>query len=121
MTPSQGTAPPVPAGHIAEADHAFIDMMKLYVPSQEANGVVGTAKATGYYNIDDVLVETHLTAKPLVSVYIYGPSVSFDDVGFVGHGRNQYGTRGFGRHEHAGSLAQPLLQRRRAELLAGCQ
>ncbi|NOR41399.1 MAG: hypothetical protein GQ537_09325, partial [Gammaproteobacteria bacterium] len=92
MTPSQGTAPPVPAGHIAEADHAFIDMMKFYVPSQEANGEVSTDKATQYINIDGELVETHLTAKPLVSVYIYGPSEGFDDVGFVGHGtREAYG------------------------------
>ena len=92
MTPSAGTAPPVLPGHIAEADHSFIDMMKFYVPSQEASGEVATAKATEYNNIDGILVETHLTAKPLVSVYIYGPSVSYDDVGFVGHGtREAYG------------------------------
>jgi len=92
MTPSAGTAPPVPAGHIAEADHAFIDMMRFYVPSQEANGTVGTAKAIEYIDIDLNPVETHLTAKPLVSVYIYGPSEGFDDVGFVGHGtREAYG------------------------------
>lgn len=92
MTPSADTAPPVPAGHIAEADHAFIDMMKFYVPSQEADGNVGTPKATEYINIDLNLVETHQTAKPLVSVYIYGPSVGYDDVGFVVHGtREAYG------------------------------
>ena len=89
MTPSQGTAPPVPAGHIAEADHAFIDMMKFYVPSQAANG---TVLPSDYINADGNLVETHNTSKPLVSVYIYGPSESFDDVGFVGHGtREAYG------------------------------
>jgi len=89
MTPSQGTAPPVPAGHIAEADHAFIDMMKFYVPSQAANG---TVLPNDYINIDGTTVETHGTAKPLVSVYIYGPSEGFDDVGFVGHGtREAYG------------------------------
>jgi len=90
MTPkSDGAAPPVPAGHIAEADHAFIDMMRFYVPMQAANGLV---EPVDYLNIDEVIVESHATAKPLVSVYIYGPSVSFDDVGFVGHGtREAYG------------------------------
>jgi len=92
MTPSPGNAPDVPAGYVAEAEHVFIDMMKFYVPSQEASGEVGTQKATEYFNIDEILIETHYTAQPLVGVYIYGPSKGFDDIGFTGHGkRDAYG------------------------------
>jgi hypothetical protein len=84
MAPSPGNTAPIPAGYIAEADHAFIDKMSIYVPSQASNGTVLPVE---YYNIDDALVETHNTAKPLIGVYIYGPSEGVDGVGFVGHGK----------------------------------
>jgi hypothetical protein len=83
MLPSPGTTPGYPAGAIPEAEHAFIDTMKFYVPSQSANGTVVPVE---YNNIDGDLVETRVTAKPLIGVYIYGPAEEVEGVGFVGHG-----------------------------------
>jgi len=89
MAPSPGNAPSVPYGYIAEAEHAFIDTMKFYVPMQAADGTVQEAP---YNDIDGNLVEMRATAKPLIGVYIYGPSEGVDGVGFVGHGtRDAYG------------------------------
>jgi hypothetical protein len=84
MAPSPGNTPPVPSGYIAEADHAFIDKMSIYVPSQASNG---TVVPIDYINIDEAVVATHNTAKPLIGVYIYGASEGVDGVGFVGHGK----------------------------------
>jgi hypothetical protein len=84
MAPSPGTAPAVPDGYTAEAEHAFIQMMKFYVPIQAANGTVAP---TDYFNVDEELVDTRDLAKPLVGVYIYGPAEGVEGVGFVGHGR----------------------------------
>ncbi len=67
-----------------EAEHAFIGMMKFYVPTQAANGTVGPIE---YKNVDDVVVEERDHAKPLIGVYIYGPYVEVEGTGFVGHGR----------------------------------
>ena len=89
MAPSPGNAPPVPAGYIPEAEHTFIDMMKFYVPMQAANG---TVEPLEYDNIDDALVDTRALAKPLISVYMYGPYEEVEGIGFVGHGtREAYG------------------------------
>jgi len=77
-------------GYLDEAEHAFIQMMKFYVPAQAANGTVYAETEAGgleYYNIDDVLVDTRDLAKPLISVYMYGPSIGVEGVGFVGHGK----------------------------------
>lgn len=71
-------------GPIPEADHAFIGMMKFYVPAQAANG---TVEGIDYYDVDETLVETREAAKPLVGVYMYGPVEGVDGVGFVGHGK----------------------------------
>ncbi|MGD2064460.1 MAG: choice-of-anchor O protein, partial [Nitrospirota bacterium] len=89
MAPSPGNAPPVPEGYVAEAEHAFIDMMKFYVPMQAANGTVEPLDAIEYYNIDGELVDTRLTAKPLIGVYIYGPYEEVEGIGFVGHGKRE--------------------------------
>jgi hypothetical protein len=89
MTPSPGNAPPVPEGYIPEAEHAFIDSMKFYVPMQAADGTVEPTDSIEYYNIDDVLVDTRMLAKPLIGVYIYGPYEEVEDVGFVGHGKRE--------------------------------
>ena len=86
MAPSEGTAPPVPAGYIAEAEHAFIDMMRFYVPMQAA---AGTVAPLDYVNIDGSVVDNRALAKPLVSVYIYGPSEGVEGIGFVGHGKRE--------------------------------
>ncbi|MEN8168587.1 MAG: choice-of-anchor O protein, partial [Pseudomonadota bacterium] len=67
--------------------HAFVSLMNFRVPTQRANG---TVEPVEYYNIDDALVMTLETAKPLINVYVYGPSNGFDDFsqsGFAGHGR----------------------------------
>jgi len=71
-------------GYVDEAEHAFIGMMKFYVPTQGADGSVA---AIEYNNIDGSTVDTRATAKPLVGVYINGPVETVDGLGFVGHGR----------------------------------
>ncbi|MCI0506507.1 MAG: hypothetical protein L0Z73_10410, partial [Gammaproteobacteria bacterium] len=83
MLPSPGQTPEFPAGYPPLADHAFIDSMKFYVPSQAADG---TVLEVLYYNIDDALVDTRVTAKPLIGVYHYGPAVEYEGIGFIGHG-----------------------------------
>jgi len=89
MAPSPGNAPEVPEGYVAEAEHAFIDMMKFYVPAQAANGTVAPIE---YYDVDGTLVDTRDAAKPLVGVHIYGPVEGVEGLGFVGHGkRDAYG------------------------------
>ncbi len=77
---------------ISEAEHAFIDTMKFYVPMQSASGDNGTLldeleadkDPRDYYNIDEELVETLDVAQPLVSVFIYGPTIGVDGTPF-GH------------------------------------
>ena len=42
-TDNQLNVSPLDIGHhVSDAEHAFIDMMKFYVPSQDASGLVGT-------------------------------------------------------------------------------
>ena len=76
-----------------ENEHAFVDMMEFYVPTQGSNGLVAPVD---YYNVDEALVDTRELAKPLVGVYINGEvhDVNGEEVvdgegatvGFVGHG-----------------------------------
>lgn len=74
-------------GYVDEAEHAFIGMMKFYVPSQAADGLVGPID---YLNVDGGLVSTRDDAKPLVGVYINGPVDPSEDLGgFVGHGKRE--------------------------------
>ena len=80
---SHEAQPSVP-GYVDEAEHAFIGMMKFYVPSQASNGLVGPID---YLNIDGALVGTRDDAKPLVGVYINGPAEFVEGLGFVGHGK----------------------------------
>ena len=70
-----------------EGEHAYIKMMNFYVPAQEANGELTEIE---YIDADGTLRYTLEKAKPLVSFYIYGPVITFDDFsqsGFPGHGR----------------------------------
>ena len=70
-----------------EGEHAFIKLMNFHVPAQLASGELTTIE---YNNIDDVLVKEEVIAKPLISAYVYGPLISFEEPlasGFVGHGR----------------------------------
>ena len=69
---------------VPEAEHAFIDTMKFYVRAQASSGEVTTID---YINADGALVESRTHAKPLIGVYIYGPSVGVEGTGFVGHGK----------------------------------
>ena len=70
-----------------EGEHAFIKLMNFHVPAQLASGELTTIE---YNNIDDVLVKEEVIAKPLISAYVYGPVIGFEEPeasGFVGHGR----------------------------------
>mgnify|MGYP001815143132 FL=1 len=66
--------------HVSHAEHAFTDMMKFYVPSQAASGLVGPVV---YNNVDLVTVEELSVAKPLVNVFIYGPAIEVPDTAFA--------------------------------------
>jgi hypothetical protein len=70
-----------------EGEHAFIKLMNFHVPAQLASGELTTIE---YINIDGVLVKEEVIAKPLISAYVYGPVIGFEEPeasGFVGHGR----------------------------------
>ena len=80
-TDNQLTVLPEVIGHnVSDAEHAFIDMMKFYVPSQAASGLIGLVD---YNNVDLLDVEDLGYAKPLVSVFVYGPTVPVDDTAFA--------------------------------------
>ncbi|MGD8925935.1 MAG: choice-of-anchor O protein, partial [Thioalkalispiraceae bacterium] len=64
----------------AEAEHAFTDMMKFYVPAQQASGVI---EPVAYNDADANLVETLPVAKPLVSVFINGPALGVEGTAFA--------------------------------------
>ena len=65
---------------ISESEHAFIDMMKFYVPAQAASGDV---LPVDYLNVDELTVESLGVAKPLVSVFIHGPAIGVGDLPFA--------------------------------------
>ena len=70
-----------------EGEHAFIKLMNFRVPAQTASGDLTEIV---YTNIDGEDVQTLETAKPLISAYVYGPVIGFDDFpqsGFAGHGK----------------------------------
>ena len=90
---------------LPEAEHAFTDMMELYVPAQKASGApAGTVEVPGiaYCNIDNqplsgsdseseesgaedctVPVETLTVAKPLVNVFLWGPQFEVPHTAFA--------------------------------------
>ena len=75
------TVPPEEIGvPTAEAEHAFIDMMKFYVPSQAASG---TPTPIEYVNADGSTVESLSVSKPLISVFINGPAISVEGTPFA--------------------------------------
>ena len=61
----------------SEAEHAFTDMMKFYVPVQAASGA--QLPSIPYNNIDGGLVEELTVAKPLINVFIYGPAIGVEE------------------------------------------
>lgn len=83
---SMSSAPGQVTSPIPEAEHAFIDYMKFYVPAQTSDG---TLTEIVYNNVDGAEVKASTVAKPLVGVYIYGPVSGVEGTGFVGHGRRE--------------------------------
>ena len=71
-----------------EGEHAFIKLMNFRVPAQAASGEL---TPLDYIDADgETVLEGIETAKPLISVYVYGPVIGFDDFsqsGFPGHGK----------------------------------
>jgi len=72
----------------SEAEHAFTDFMKFYVPAQEASGAPANDGTVDegfvvYNNIDEVLVERLPVAKPLINVFIYGPQFEVHGTAFA--------------------------------------
>jgi len=65
---------------LSESEHAFIEMMKFYVPAQAASGEV---VLVDYLNVDEVTVESLGVAKPLVSVFIHGPAIGVGELPFA--------------------------------------
>ena len=65
---------------VSESEHAFIDMMKFYVPAQAASGVV---QDVVYDDADGDWVETLSMAKPLVGVFIHGPAIGVEGTPFA--------------------------------------
>jgi hypothetical protein len=65
----------------SEAEHAFTDMMKFYVPAQAASGE--PLPSILYNNIDSTLVEELTVAKPLINVFIYGPAIGVEETPFA--------------------------------------
>jgi hypothetical protein len=79
---------PSVAGYVDEAEHAFINFMKLYVPAQAADGTV--LLANDYLNADGTLVTTRNLVKPLVGVFQFGPVIGVKEAGgFIGHGKRE--------------------------------
>ena len=69
----------------SHGEHAFTKLMNFRVPSQAASGDLVEIE---YINVDGTLVDTLLTAKPIISVYVFGPvTVPEGAEGFQGHGR----------------------------------
>ena len=91
MTPNdpQLTVAPEEVGlTVAESEHAFIDMMKFYVPAQMASGALDSADNDNvdvgvYNNIEEIEVEYLPVAKPLVSVFIHGPAIGVGELPFA--------------------------------------
>lgn len=74
-----------------EGEHAYTQMLNFYVPAQAANGEL-LLDGIDYFTADDAETpfKTELNAKPLISFYLYGPVIGFEDPatsGFPGHGR----------------------------------
>lgn len=70
-----------------EGEHAFVQYLNFYVPSQASDG---TLTPVQYINADGALVKEMTKARPLIAFFLYGPVISFDEPstsGFPGHGR----------------------------------
>ena len=64
----------------SEAEHAFTDTMKFYVPAQQASGA---SAVVDYTTFDGATIESLGVAKPLINVFIHGPAISVDGTAFA--------------------------------------
>ncbi len=70
----------------SHGEHAFIRAMNFRVPAQAASGEL--LDAIEYVTIDEQTTYIQTTAKPLVSVYVFGPVLGVEGAdGFQGHGK----------------------------------
>ena len=95
-TENQLSVTPEDVGHqVADAEHAFIDMMKFYVPAQMASGALDDEENLNidwdYYNVDGTLVEPLVVARPLISVFLYGPTIGVPETAFAHSFMDVYG------------------------------
>ena len=95
-TENQLSVTPEEIGHqVADAEHAFIDMMKFYVPAQMASGAMDDEENLNidwdYYNVDGTLVEPLVVARPLISVFLYGPTIGVPETAFAHSFMDVYG------------------------------
>ncbi len=82
------SAPGQVGSPVPEGEHAFTQFMNFYVPAQASDGTL--LEGIDYINADGTTVKTEPNAKPLVSFFIYGPVITFEEPstsGFPGHGR----------------------------------
>lgn len=92
MSQSISVDPVLLDGIPPEAEHTFIKYLRTYVPAQLASGLPAPL-GVEYRDIDGDLVKTRTVAKPLISVFQYGPVVMPGPVGdenvggFIGHGK----------------------------------
>ncbi|AKS40461.1 choice-of-anchor O protein [Wenzhouxiangella marina] len=73
-----------------EASHAFIDVMRSYIPAQRADGTLVTDVPR--YNIDGDQVDVYSEARPQIGVFVYGDveyPVTLEGIGFAGHGKRE--------------------------------
>ena len=74
-----------------EAEHTFMKYLRTYVPAQRSDGTA--ALPVEYSDADGTTIKTRDVAKPLISVFLYGPVESPEPVGdenvggFVGFGK----------------------------------
>ncbi|MEJ2308296.1 MAG: choice-of-anchor O protein [Gammaproteobacteria bacterium] len=71
-----------------EGEHAFIQLMNFRVPAQAADGTL--LETIDYITYDGETELQTTDAKPLISAYVYGPVIGYDDFsqsGFPGHGK----------------------------------
>ena len=71
----------------SEGEHAFTRLMNFRVPAQAASGIL--SEVIDYETVDGTIY-TQATAKPIVSVYVFGPVLGVEGAdGFAGHGKRE--------------------------------
>ncbi|MGB5276038.1 MAG: hypothetical protein WBP02_02560, partial [Gammaproteobacteria bacterium] len=71
----------------SHGEHAFTRLMNFRIPAQAASGELLDVIE---YETVDLDVYTQTTAKPIISVYVYGPVLGVEGAdGFQGHGKRE--------------------------------